>query len=139
MIDLLRLFFGDLSGFSKKSSFEDYFPGDASIEGELLLENGGKVCFHPVNCHHFTIFEVDLLFEKGRLRILNSGLNIEIYKVADDSVFEGYRILQVQEKIKTEFGKALYNAVDNISRFLHHKANLMCTINDGYEAIKYAA
>jgi hypothetical protein len=69
---------------------------------------------------------------------VDSGSRIEIYKIVDDEKFSGYRKLKKLEDFSTELGKALLNALDNINNFLNGKEELLCNINDGYEAIKYA-
>jgi len=43
------------------------------------LKNKRNFFLQKVSCQNYTIFEMDLLFEKKRIRIIDSGLKIEEY------------------------------------------------------------
>jgi predicted dehydrogenase len=138
MIDLLRLLIGDIKSAQKISKLIDFSAEDPSWNVSVSFANNAKFFMQPIDCNNFSVFELDLFFEQGRIRILDSGLKIEIYKIASDKTFVGYRKLQKTEEFSTELKTAMLNAVNNISNFLQGKEKLLCDIRDGYEAIKYA-
>ncbi|MDR2766227.1 MAG: hypothetical protein LBB63_02060, partial [Holosporaceae bacterium] len=136
MIDLLRMLIGEVVSVEKISSVADFYDHDPSVNANVFF-NGSRFSMTAVDCHHFTIFELDLLFEMARIRILDSGFRIEVYKVTDDGMFAGYRQLNKAEDYPTELKNAMGNAIQNISNFLNGKEKLLCDFLDGYEAIKH--
>jgi predicted dehydrogenase len=138
MTDLLRMLIGEIESVEKISEVLDFYDNDPSINANVFFQNGSKFSLQAVNCDNFTIFELDLLFKTARIRILDSGFKIEIYKVADDEIFAGHRKLHRTEEYSTKPKDAMFNAVANISNFLNDKEKLLCDLADGCEAIKYA-
>ena len=70
--------------------------------------------------------------------MLDSGFLVEIYSVKDNDKFKGYKTLAPKKSYKTDLDFAMANAVDNIIAFLNGNEKLLCTLEDGYKAIKYA-
>jgi len=138
MIDLLRLLIGNVESVNKISEIKDFYQNDPSIDIDVFFKNNARVSMHAVDCNNFTVFELDLFFEKSRIRILDSGFKVEVYNVVEDKIFEGYRKLQKVEDFSTQLNSAMFNAIDNISNFLNKKEKLLCDVYDGYEAIRYA-
>jgi len=69
--------------------------------------------------------------------MLNSGYRFEIYKPEESKKFIGYKMLNLSEKFNTDLDFAMQNAIDNIVAYLGNKKDLLCTLQDGYEAIKH--
>lgn len=138
MMDLLFLLLGKIVKCDVFNSFYDFYDDDATKSAILSFENGKKLTLNGCDCKNFTIFECDLVFEKARIRMLDSGFWIEIYDIRDDENFKGYKRLDLGQKYKTDLDFAMKNAVDNIVSYLQNGEKLLCTLEDGYEAIKYA-
>lgn len=137
MMDLLFLLLGKIVKCEIFNSFYDFYDDDATKSAILSFENGKKLTLNGCDCRNFTIFECDLIFEKTRVRMLNSGFEIEIYSVENDAQFKGYKTLDLKEKYKTDLDFAMKNAVDNIVGYLQNGEKLLCTLDDGYKAIQY--
>jgi predicted dehydrogenase len=138
MIDLLRFMIGEIKSIEKVSAVADFYNEDPSVNAVIYFQNGSEFIMRAIPCSNFTIFEVDLIFQKARIRILDSGFKIDIYSVENDERFNGYRKLQKSADISTKLSDAMLSAVDNIYCFLENGEKLRCGISDGYEAIKYA-
>ncbi len=137
LINLLNLLIGKIEKIDFKNEINDYFENDTSKEAFITFKNGKQFTMIPANCNNFTIFEFDIIFEKARIRMVNSGFELEIYKVQDSEKYTGYKNLILSEKITTDLDFAMSNAVQNIVDYLNGNADLMCTLNDGLEAVKY--
>ncbi|MDR0677764.1 MAG: Gfo/Idh/MocA family oxidoreductase [Holosporaceae bacterium] len=138
MIDLLRLLIGNIGSVKTVTKIKDFYPNDPSKNVDVFFENNARFSMHVIDCNNYTIFELDLFFEKARIRILDSGFKIEIYKIVENKVFNGYRKLQKNMDYSTQLNSAMFSAMDNIFNFLVRKEKLLCNICDGYEAIRYA-
>jgi len=136
MIDLIRLLLGDIKNFSVFNKVNDFYKDDNSYSTMLKLSNGGDISLNAINCNNFTIFELDLIFERARIKILNSGFVIEEYKIKNSETFRGYKNLAFERKIETSLNKAIYFSAENIYNFLNGKQNLLCTALDGLQAMK---
>lgn len=137
MIDLMRLLVGDLQGVSRLSSFEDFYPDDPTRTVKLDFRSGGSFFMVGVPCTAFTIFEFDLIFEKGRILILNSGLAIEIYDVHESVSDAGYRETRIKEKIETDLDFSMKYVYQNSGRFLSGNEPLLSTTQSAFEEFLY--
>ncbi|MDR0580590.1 MAG: Gfo/Idh/MocA family oxidoreductase [Holosporaceae bacterium] len=135
MIDLLRFLIGEISSVQPIWKMADFCNRDPSISAHVFFQKDARFTMQAVDCNHYTILELDLFFSKARVRILNSGFGIEIYKIVADGMFAGRRILQKMEDFSTELASAMFNALENIVDFLNGKEKLLCDLKSGCEAI----
>lgn len=136
MLDFLRFFIGEIKKLTIAKTIEEYYPDDLNADALIEFNNGGTFNMLSTDSRNYTIFEMDLLFEKGRVRILNSGFDIEIYETKEDSLYQGYYNLSLISKITTSLDRSIYSAAENIFQFLSNQSPLKCTVHDGYEVIK---
>ncbi len=136
MVDLLRYLIGEITEVESLSYNFDFYSDDPSVSSILTFNNNSKFFMKDVDCSLYSVFELDLLFEKKRVRIIDLGFKIEIYEVYENEVFKGYKKLKKVEEIETSLGKALSFVVENISDFLEKKVELKCCVNDAYKAMQ---
>lgn len=136
LIDLLRYLIGEIQDFKLLNHNFDYYNNDPSVSAFLNFESGGNFIIQNVPCNNYTIFEIELLFEHKRIRIVDSGFKIEEYGVVDSEIFSGYKNLFKEKKFETELNKAMLNAVINIYNNLEYDEILKCTLDDGYKAME---
>jgi predicted dehydrogenase len=134
MIDLLRFLFGDITETLTISRINDFYDDDPSCSALLTLAQGETFTMHAVDCRSFTIFELDLLFEQRRVRIVDAGFRIELYDVRESNIFAGYRNLNHSETLETGLGRAFATAAECIYAHLLTGASLPCTGEDGLRA-----
>lgn len=130
MIDLLRYLVDEPREFVLFDYAYDYNKDDPSISAVLKLAEGGIFVMQYIKSSVYTIFEIDLFFEKARVRIIDSGFRIEIQKIVSDEKFKGYKNIEREKEYSTALDRALYYGVDAIARYLKHRTPLACTIND---------
>lgn len=136
LIDFLRYIIGEIKETKTFNYDFDFYKDDPTISGILKFQNGGVFTMNSISCNNYTIFEIELLFEKARIRIIDAGFKIEIYEVANNSLFKGYRKLVKKDEINTSLGNAMENAVINIYNSLSFNEKLKCTLEDGYRALE---
>lgn len=138
MLDLLRALLGEITSTQEISRVYDFYETDPSISAVLGFEDQSQFVLQSINCSKFTIFEADFMFERARVKLLNSGFNIELYNVNDSDRFAGYKNLSLKNSEKTDLEYAMFNAVENIYRFFSKGEKLKCTHIDGVQAMKIA-
>lgn len=136
LIDFLRYVIGEIKETKIFNYDFDFYKDDPSVSAVLKFENGGTFTMSNMPCDNYTIFEIELLFEKARIRITDSGFKIEIYEVLNNSLFKGYRNLVKRDELNTSLGNAMANAVVNIYNNLSFDEKLKCTLEDGYRALE---
>lgn len=137
MTDVLSLLIGKIKNTLILDEFVDCYESDPTKTVIFSFENDKKFFMQGVDCNNFDIFELDLIFEKARIRIIESGYKIEFYNVVEYQKIKGYKCLELDKTIETQKDFAMLNAVDNISGYLKNKEKLMSTAEQAYEAIAY--
>lgn len=94
LFDLLRFFFGEVkwaegTQSQNPSGNED----DPNIDGWLQFENGPLVTLQACDVRNYTIFEMNILGECGRLRLMSHGFACQFESAGQSTRFSGYREL----------------------------------------------
>lgn len=134
MVDLLRFLFGEISEIEYSMHGISDFEADISCDVVLKIKDG-FFSMIAIDSRIATVFEMDLFFEKARIRILNGGENIEIYMVEESKEYKGYYNYKIFEKQNVDYSNALIGLVTNVQNYLQFKEPILCTIDDGLEAI----
>ena len=97
----------------------------------------GEVIFIPVEEKNYSLFEMEIIGNKGKIKYYNSGSSYECWEVVDDSIFKGNLKLSSKSKVfKTNMNKYQYNVYDNIDQFLQKRSTLFCSGEDALEVSK---
>jgi predicted dehydrogenase len=109
-IDLLGLLFGQPDTVEAIARVaDDRAEGDETLTGTLHYRRPqGAFSVQLIGTDHrrYSLFEIDLLFEGGRLRLTEKGNRLEVQTVAEDPVFPGYRALRVEETLAGDLSTA---------------------------------
>lgn len=135
MIDLLSFLFGqELKVESIGHVVYDCFESDPSCDAVIGIGNGR---FHmlPIDCRIATIFEMDLFFEKKRVRIIDSGNEIEMYFVRESEIYSGYSNYVLEQKIGVDYGNAMLGLINNYCAYLDGKEKILCSVDDGINVL----
>jgi len=96
MFDLMRFFCGDAhSAFATKSDIRVFNKEDVNYDGMVTFKNGVKASFHACDMQNFLIFEMDILCERGRMTIIDSGFNVQCYTTGKSNRFSGHKELKI--------------------------------------------
>jgi predicted dehydrogenase len=138
LIDLIRYLISDITAVSTITKQYDFYKDDPSLSTILKINNNINIFMLNINCKFYTIFELDLFFEKARIRIIDSGNMIEKYKTLKSKTFKGYKYLSISDKVKTSLNKSIYFAVNNIYNHLEKGQYLSCNGNEAYKNLETA-
>ena len=136
MIDLLRYLIGDIHDFTCVTAVRDFSEVDPSVSAVLRFSGDQTLFLQAVDSRLVSVFEADLFFEKGRIRILDSGFLIEESEIGDSPVYPGYRILSNVYSLPSSLDQALKFAVRNIAGHLNSKEDLRCDVNEGLTTLE---
>ncbi len=96
MINTLRfLLDADISHAQSIRAVDSSIAGDIALDGVLKLKNGVSVFLIASDKAGYghSIFEIDIIGGKGRIRIMDNGYKAEIYKTAEYRRYPGVREL----------------------------------------------
>lgn len=142
-IDLMNWFFGRCLYKETLQSLpiHDYSQDDPTISAFLKYEGCDNIVFQAHDGRLFGAFELDILFEKCRIRFIDNGLYYETYSIEQEGTWGhknlNYRLTDVIRK-ETGLNIALYHLIDNAVHYLDGDGNekLFCTADDAIEVHK---
>jgi predicted dehydrogenase len=135
MIDFLMYFLGEVKSKSIVCGDYDFYDDDPSVAAVLWFKNNRPFYLQTIDCKLHTTFEVDFMFEKKRIRIVDFGMKIELYDILDNSIFKGHRNAVKVDEIETSHDKNMYFAAKNIYGYLSKNEKLSCTAHDAYKVM----
>ena len=89
MVDLLRFWLGDIVETGRLGPISLDSEGDPEMSARLQFKDGGCFLVQSLAGNPYWMFEMDLFFEKRRLRVLNSGFLFEEYEPHASELFPG--------------------------------------------------
>lgn len=111
LLDLARLFLGELCSGRILAVADEVIPGDPTLSAELCFD--GCRSFRVVGAREelYSIFELDLLLSKGRIRLDRFGMERSLQSVQENPHYPGYRELGPEQRSPTAYLSALSNYV----------------------------
>ncbi len=137
LIDLLRMITGDR--ILSVQAFDNGLTTAQDPTPDVCLRmSGGYQCFlHGLRTESFLMFEIDVYGSKGRLRITQSGFDVQLWQSVPHKQFSGYRhLMPVKHSLGAGYQNVLANALDNILKASQGKADLRSTAEDGRQALE---
>ncbi len=139
MFDLLRFLFGEaewIEAFSSKNSSGK--KDDPNLDGMFRFKNGLLATFQACDGKEYLIFELNCLFEKGRIVLKNSGFSIDFYEMRDSPRFTGYKELFINRSAsKTEYKKDfMVKGVEHLLDCVEKKHESISSGEDGLKALE---
>lgn len=131
-IDLCNWFFGDctrgrIAEVDVRHLLTDYSHDDPTYAVYLEYANCPHVFFSPADGRHFSIFEVDILLEGGRITLIEYGLKYNLYSTKPEPTYGDYLTLSYEGKtFETGLNRALLSLVDNAVDHLDTGKPLLC-------------
>lgn len=135
MIDFIRYLLGDITDTKSNYAFIDFEEDDPCVEAELKVA-GGVFFMHPLDCSVATLFEIDLFFDKGRIRMTDGCMKVEEYKVLPSETYAGYYNYISVQTYSVQYDSSFKNAVNNIYNVLENKEELICTKEDAKKVLE---
>lgn len=137
LIDFCRYLLGDVVEARPMQKFSNYDnQNDANVSGLLRFSKCDQFYLIANDNREYFILEIDLLFEKGRLRFLDEGYRLSVSRVINDPVFKGYRCLSEPKIIETGLNRAFKILMENAVDHLNRKTALRCSLDDALKVQK---
>jgi predicted dehydrogenase len=133
-IDMANFLFGEYLSGKPINAIVDYREEDPTLSAILHYERCSLVFLLACDERAYSIFEVDVIGEDGRVIFDQSGFRYKEYAIRQDSSYSGYRELFKKELSNTTLKKALSNLVDNVVGHLERDVPILCSGKDGLVA-----
>lgn len=130
MIDFLRFLFGTVEYDDVLHYAIHDLMGDPSKDFVLKIQ-GEPFYMLAIDSRIATVFEMDLFFEKARIRILDGGLWIETYRVKESDMYQGYYNYVFAKRESVNYSNAMVGLLKNAEGFLDGREELICSLEDG--------
>lgn len=130
MVDLARFLFGEALDSRALSSRADYSFGDLSVSAFLRFERCPAFHLMVGDGVRFSIFELSIICEKGRIVFKDGGVRLCIEPIQDHSVYAGYRCLASERCEETELDSAMMNMIENTISHICTGAALRSPVQD---------
>lgn len=114
LVDLLQFLIGPLTPERVFEARADYSETDPGLGALLRSKEGAPVILTIGDSRHFTIFELDLLFEQGRVTFGDSGWTVSRRRIVDDPRYATYRILEPLAPTPAGMEEAMSAAVASV-------------------------
>jgi len=115
--------FIDMSLFFLEKYRRVYVINDKIKESpDFLIEypSGAKAYFNGLEGKNYELLEMEIVCNKGRVKIVNGGRKILIEEPSDDTLFKGYKILRkIPNSINADMNKIQYHVLSSIVSFLN--------------------
>ncbi len=130
MLDLLTLLLGPLTVVAAGPPQSDMWDTDPSIPALLVSADGVSV---TLNCGHaadYSLFELELVTERGTVKMEDGGLSWRLRRAGPSSTFAGYQALGTPEHRAGALGGAALAAVDEIEAIVTKGGKPTCGPDD---------
>ena len=137
MVDLLFRLVGDLQLVTTTCSILDFWDNDPTTAA-LLTAKGGTVpvYLNPGHARDFAFFELEVVCEKGVVRMRSGGINWESREAHPSAEFTGYRTLDQSVHTPGRSLETIAGAINDIYKFLTAGVPIRST---GENAVKVQA
>lgn len=134
-LDLVRWLVGDIAAVQAFAAGDDRATPDLRI----VFANGVQGFLQGCGRDgEYSAFELDIVCSEGRLRLVDSGHTIEIYRAGDNPHYSGYRALLPAGSESGGIANALSVAVEDLIDCVLENREPRCTGEDGVAALRVA-
>jgi predicted dehydrogenase len=135
--DLVRFLAGEATAVHAIDRLQEG-GADPTLDVRLILDNGTTAELAAWPAEEFTVFEMDVLGSRGRVRVANSGSMVELHEVADGVPYAGYRSLVLTRREEGAFKDVLLHSVEDLVECIKTGAMPRCSGADGVAALRIA-
>ncbi len=135
--DLLRMLAGDVEWIEAVDRLGQSNP-DPSLDVTLGLASGAVATLRATDSEAYTLFEMDLMAERGRITIRESGHSVTLYRAQASRRYSGYTELVPDSHEFGDMRNTMLHAVDDLADALSTERQPLCTGEDGLAALRIA-
>jgi predicted dehydrogenase len=134
--DLARWLLGDVRRV--RASRGGAGGSDPTLDVELAFASGARGLLHGLDARHHTLFEMDLVGTRGRLRLLEGGQRFERFDVRPSPHYPGYRVLRPRAAPAAGLDDVLLHAVADLVQAVGRGRAPACSGADALAALAVA-
>jgi predicted dehydrogenase len=136
LISLLRYFFGEISDMAPLASRIDWKKTDPTLDAFLKFKSGHCAHIISTDSRQYELFEIDILFTKARIQLLDCGNQLVQYEVVQSHRHPDYRALKLVSKKNIRLAPTLLKVIPNLVNSLEGKDDILCSGEDVLETQK---
>lgn len=129
-IDIANYLFGECLSGQPLGRVVDYAESDPTLSVTLQYAKCPEVLLIACDERVYSIFEIDIIAEKGRAFFEQFGFRYKEYAVRKDPIFKGYKDLALINESDTDLKQSLFKLVDNTVNHIDKGATIVCSGND---------
>lgn len=135
--DLVRFLVGEIT-WVRAWPGPDQDPDDPGLEVELGLAGGVTARLHACRAAAYSVFELDILGEAGRLRLVDAAMRWECWRVGESPWYQGYRVLRPGRPRSASLKNATLAAVRDLTACLRRGGEPLCSGREALAALAVA-
>ncbi|MFH1077806.1 MAG: Gfo/Idh/MocA family oxidoreductase [Patescibacteria group bacterium] len=133
IIDLARFLFGDVVSACALGSRVDFHREDSCVSAVLSFRRCPEFHLMIGDARRAFMFELDVVCEKRRFRLVDVGFRLEEQAVTSDATYPSYRTLGNPSAHASGMDMAMLGMADNAVRHLDRGEPLACVLADAEE------
>lgn len=137
-LDLIRWLVGDIETAQAigRAGGDDH---DPAVDAVCRTRSGIPCLLQACESRNFSLFEIDILTSRGRLRMVANGRRIERVQAVPDTHYPTYRLLSPDgESQLTDWEGCLARAVEDLVSCLESSGRPRCGGEEAIEALRVA-
>ena len=136
-LDLARYFFGEVASVWGANVMRDD-EIDPTLDAILEFESGVSAHLQGCDYRAYSLSEMDLIGTRGRVRLVESGNQFEIYELTESRQYKGEMTLIKTKTVTGGLQKALLHALENLIDCLESGQQPRCSGSDAIASLKIA-
>lgn len=137
-LDLARWFLGEIKFAKGFYNNTQAYGDDPTLDAWIKFENGVSGFLQGLNADAFSLFEMDIIGTKGRVKLLNAGHKLEIFELAPSPHYSGYATLSKKYEQENDMTDTVLHAVNDLVEVLEKGGAPRCSGSDGLRALDVA-
>jgi len=129
-IDVANFLFGECLAVKRLGKVVDFIEDDPTLSAVLNYSLCPEVFLIACDERAYSIFEIDIAGERGRVVFEQFGLRCKEYEVRRDPVFEGYKDMVAVREYDTGLNIGLLKLVENVVNNLENGEHIICSGED---------
>jgi predicted dehydrogenase len=139
LIDAMLMYAGEVEWVTGERSGPSEAE-DPTVAGLLRFRSGVLGTLLPMPERTDLVFETDLLGTEGRMRIVENGRRVELYRFRESSHYSGYReLVSIDMPNPLPGSERLVEAIQDLIRCLHNSGQPACSGEDALATLETAA
>jgi predicted dehydrogenase len=136
--DLARWMIGNIVSVHACPGAPGPTPADPTCHVRMRFDQGASGFLAGLDAANFTVFEMDIIGTRGRLRITDSGMQMQWSAVAPSVHYSGYQVLRPEAAQEGGFRDVALRLVEDVVEAVHTGRRPICSGEDGVAALAVA-